>query len=61
MPAKKTKSEKALRRVQVHVRLWPAYRQALRQTALDRNLTVQDLLESAVRDLLRKENNRGAK
>ena len=41
-------------RVQVLVRMTTAERKALRQIALDKDTTVQSLVEDAIRDLLRR-------
>lgn len=41
-------------RVQVLVRMLPSERKALRQIALDKDTTVQALVEDAIRDVLRR-------
>ena len=41
-------------RVQVLVRMTPAERKALKRIALERDTTVQALVEKAIRDLLRR-------
>ena len=41
-------------RVQVLVRMTPAERKALRQIALDKDTTVQAIVEDAIRDVLRR-------
>lgn len=41
-------------RVQVLVRMTPAERKALRQIALDKDTTVQALVEEAIKDVLRR-------
>jgi hypothetical protein len=41
-------------RVQVLVRMLPEERKALRQIALDRSISVQALVEDALRDILRR-------
>lgn len=41
-------------RVQVLVRMLPKERKALRRIALDQDRTVQDLVEEAIRDILRR-------